>query len=336
MTQENNQADLGPQVPLNRDYPYPSQYYQSRPPTNEIDLKELFLTLWKGWWVISIFTAVFAASGVFYALSLPNVYKAEAVLVSAQEGGKSGLASMAAQFGGLASLAGINISGSGTDSKNIALATLQSRQFINAFIQKHDLLVPLMAAKGWDTGSNRIIIDPEAYDELSGRWVREVKSGKAPQPTDWEAYNAFKTAALAVSESKDTGLIKLSISHYSPSIAQEWVTWLVDDLNVWLKEKSLSETRRNIAYLEQQLDKTNISDMRTVFYQLIEEQTKNLMLAEVEKEFAFKTIDPAVIPEEKAKPKRAMICVLATLLGGILGVTIVLIRFLFRKETTAT
>ena len=65
-----------------------------------------------------------------------------------------------------------------------------------------------------------------------------------------------------------------------------------------------------------------------VFFQMIEEQLKNKMLAEVQDEFVFKVIDPGVIPEEKAGPKRALICVLATMLGGILSV---LIRYFINK-----
>jgi uncharacterized protein involved in exopolysaccharide biosynthesis len=52
-----------------------------------------------------------------------------------------------------------------------------------------------------------------------------------------------------------------------------------------------------------------------------------VMLAEVRPEYVFKTIDPAVIPEEKSKPGRALICVLGTLIGGALGVLLVLIRY---------
>lgn len=136
---------------------------------------------------------------------------------------------------------------------------------------------------------------------------------------------------FSVSEAKDNGLVTISITHLSPLIAQQWVELLVKDLNDWIKNETLTETRQNIAYLEQQLEKTKLVDMQSVFYQLIEEQMKSLMLAEVKDEFAFKTIDPAVVPEEKAGPKRALICVLATLLGGMLGVAIVLVRFAFRR-----
>ena len=310
-------------------YNLPPQAYHQQ--DDEIDLKELFIALWKGKWIIIFTTFVFAVGGVLYALSQPNIYKAEAVLASANDNKSGGLAGMAAQFGGLASLAGINLSGGGTDSKAMALAILQSRQFINAFINKYDLMVPLMAGEKWESAQDRLIINPELYNEQKQQWIREVAPGKSPVPTDWEAYKAFKKL-IAVSESKDNGLVTLSITHLSPTIAKQWVDWLVIDLNAWVKKESLDEARRNIGYLEEQIQKTSISDMQSVFYQLIEEQTKNLMLAQVQDEFAFKTIDPAVVPEEKAGPKRALICVLAVLLGGMLGMGIVLIRFAFTKK----
>lgn len=55
------------------------------------------------------------------------------------------------------------------------------------------------------------------------------------------------------------------------------------------------------------------------------------MLAEVQEEFIFKIVDPAIAPETKESPRRALICVLGTLLGGMFGVVIVLIRFAFKK-----
>ena len=49
-----------------------------------------------------------------------------------------------------------------------------------------------------------------------------------------------------------------------------------------------------------------------VFAQLIEEQTKTIMLANVSKDYVFDVIDPPVAPELKSKPSRAVICVLGT------------------------
>ena len=66
--------------------------------------------------------------------------------------------------------------------------------------------------------------------------------------------------------------------------------------------------------------------MREVFYQLVEEQTKSKMLAEASPEYAFVTVSRAMVPEERSQPQRALICVLGTLLGGMLSVLWVLVR----------
>jgi len=57
-----------------------------------------------------------------------------------------------------------------------------------------------------------------------------------------------------------------------------------------------------------------------------------MMLAQVKKEYVFKTIDPAQVPDRKNGPKRALIVVLGALLGVILSIIIVLIRFFSRSD----
>lgn len=94
--------------------------------------------------------------------------------------------------------------------------------------------------------------------------------------------------------------------------------------------KPWKETSLNLSYLKSQLQKTSVAGMQSTFYKLIEEQTKSLMLAEVQDEFVFKTIDPEVAPEIKSGPKSALIVIFCTLLGGILSVGWVLIRTILK------
>ena len=82
------------------------QLLQNAHPDDEIDLKELFMVLWSGKWLISVITAVAAASSVVVALSLPNIYVASALLAPAESNG-GGLSGLMKQYGGLASLAGV-------------------------------------------------------------------------------------------------------------------------------------------------------------------------------------------------------------------------------------
>ena len=301
--------------------------YQNSENDDEIDLAELWFAIWAGKKLIVTIIFIFAVSSIIYAINQSNIYKASTLLAPAgEQGGAGGLAKMAGQFGGLASLAGINLGGGGTDKTGLALEVLKSRLFIENFITKYQLLVPLMAAKNWDINTNTLVLDEELYDAQSKTWLRKVKAPKTPEPSPWESFKVF-TELLSVSADKETGMITLSIEHYSPEVAKQWLLWLVAEINNTMREQDKSEAQRSIDFLSEKLQETQLADMQTVFYQLIEEQTKTIMLAEVSQEYVLKTIDPANAPDDKAKPKRALIVVLGTMLGGILSVLIVLVRY---------
>lgn len=298
---------------------------------DEIDLVELFRALWRGkWWIISV-TLLAAVLAVFYALALPEKYQASALVAPATDGGDGGLSAMARQYGGLASIAGIDLGRGDTGKRQIALETLKSRQFLTDFIRRHDLKVALLATKAWDHERGEWVIDGERYDVETGEWLATERDQDDPEPSDWRAFKAFQEK-LSISEDRDTGMVTVSIESQSPLAAKNWVEWLVQDINAHLKERDMEETRRNVAYLEDQLEHTSISGMRQVFFSLIEEQTKTLMLAELDKEYAFQVIDPPIVPEERSAPNRSLIVVLAVMLGGMLATFGVLVGYAFRER----
>jgi len=301
-----------------------------QPQDDEIDLAELWRAIWSGKWLIIAITALFAAAAVAYALSLPNIYKSEALLAPAQEQSGGGL--MTSQLGGLASLAGISLGGGGLDKTGLAIEIIKSRIFVAKFINDHDLLVPLMATKGWDQNSNQLIYNEQAYDVNEQKWLREVKAPFTPQPSAQEAYKAF-SALMNISQDKTSSMVTISVKHYSPVVAKQWVDWLIDAINIEMKTRDLTQAHKSISYLEQQLGKTRLNEMQNVLYQIIEEQTKTIMFAQVREQYAFKTIDPALVPELKDGPKRALICVLGVLLGGMLAIMLVLIRYFSRTKS---
>ena len=296
-----------------------------QPYDDEIDLRELFSVVWAGKILIVAITAVFALVSVGYALSLANQYKASAVVSPAQSGGSS-LGAMAGQLGGLVSLAGINIGSGESNETQEAMEIMQSWGFMEAFIQTHDLQVPIYAAIGWDKGSNSLKLNSNLYDATSEHWLIEGSAGGENRaPSSWELYEEFRER-VAVSQDKTSGLINISVEYYSPQIAKQWVDLFIITINDYMRARKLEQVNRNIEYLTAQIDKTAIADMREVFYQLVEEQTKSKMLAEASPEYAFVTVSRAMVPEQKSQPKRALVCILGALLGGMLSVLWVLFR----------
>ncbi|HCE2308380.1 TPA: LPS O-antigen length regulator [Vibrio parahaemolyticus] len=319
---------MEPQKESNPNYlPYPPQSTD-----DEIDLRELFNALWKGKWIIIVTTFVFAVGSVLYALSLPNIYKSDALLAPTESSSGGGLTQMAGQLGGLAALAGVNLGSSESTQADLAVQIMKSRQFVNLFIKRHNLLVPLMAVKDWDLQSNKLILDAKIYDSNTEEWLRQASGLRHSKPSAQEAFEVFSKEVFNITKDKDSGLYTIAVKHYSPYIAQQWVSWLVEDINSVMRERTIKEASQNLKYLTKQLEKTPVADMQSAFYKLIEEQTKSLMLAEVQDEFTFKVIDPALAPELRFSPNRTMICLLGLFLGSIFGIVITLFLFFFKDK----
>ena len=142
---------------------------------------------------------------------------------------------------------------------------------------------------------------------------------KGHEPTEQQAVEAFK-GLLSVDEDKKSGLITLSVSWKDPEVAAEWTNDLVKQLNEQLRGQAIADSKKRVGYLEQELAKTTLQDMRAVLYNLLESEKQKAMLANVNEDFALEVIDPAVVPEEREKPKKKLIVALGGVCGGFLGI----------------
>ncbi|MDC0584967.1 Wzz/FepE/Etk N-terminal domain-containing protein [bacterium] len=298
---------------------------------DEIDLRELFSVLWAGKVKITAITAVFAVASAIYALSVPNQYKASALLAPAQQE-SGGLSGALGQLGGLASLAGVSIGGGESSESQIAQEIMKSWSFVEGFIADNDLAVEVYAAEGWSRESNQLKINNDVYEVEAKSWlIEDDHTGKEGPPSSWQLFEAFSDK-LSVSEDKKSGLLSVSIEYYSPKIAKQWLDLYISAINKHMQARQVEKVSNNISYLEAQIEKTSIAEMREVFYTIIEEQTKNKMVAEASPDYAFVAVSPSMVPEEKSQPKRALICILGTLLGGMLSVLLVLVIHYAKKS----
>lgn len=285
---------------------------------DEVDLIEIVNTLWDYKKSIILSFIFFGTISVFYALSLPNQYKASTTLAVAESSSNSISASLG-QLGGLASLAGVDISGGQSTSEDkIAQEIMQSWSFIAKFVEDNNIAPDLIAAKGWNKSTNKLIYENGIYDFKAEEWF--IKP-----PSSWEIYQAF-IGILSFSQDSQTGLVYVSIEYFSPYIAKQWLDLYVDSINAHMQKRKLTEVSRNIEFLNDEIAETSVSEMREVFYSIIEEQTKEKMLAAVSPEYAFIYVNPSMVPEEKSQPRRSIICIFITLFGTFLTIVVILLR----------
>lgn len=273
------------------------------------DLKQLFHII-KSRIITFIIVGVLASLGsYFYVKSLPNVYTSEALLSPVASDSNSGLGALSGQIGGLASIAGINLGSMTNNNAELALKVLTSRDFIVEFISENEIAPHVFASQGWDLETNSPKFDEGLYNATRNEWVRAPKFPRGAEPSKFELHEKFLKEMLKVEHDALTGFVTISISYYSPELAQSWLDSLIKALNEAIKTKDVSESKKNIQFLNKQLENTELASNKSILFELIEEQTKTLMFANVRDEYVFEVIDKPFLPTIKAKPSRAIIMI---------------------------
>lgn len=292
---------------------------------SEIDFNEILNVLWKGKWYIMASTTLFIIIAFTYSFSLPNIYQSKALLSPVGE--QNSMNSAMKSYGGIASLAGINLPSQASGSNSVkALDKLKSLSFFTDNILPNIFLPDLMAIKSWDSRTNTIIYDKKDFNQDTQTWIRDFGYPQTQIPSAQESFRVFMSENLNFSQNQDTGFITISIKHQSPYVAQAWTELVVKELNYFFRVKDKAEAQSSMIFLNNQMAKTSLAEMRQVIAQLLQQKTQKMTLIEASDFYVFDYIDPPAVMEHKAEPQRAIIVVLGAFLGIILGMFIVLIR----------
>lgn len=297
--------------------------------SDEIDLLALLRSLLRHKLSIFMLTLLFGVGALGVALTTPNTYQAEVLISSSQNKSGGGLSALASQYGSMAALAGIDL-GSGDTGMESAMALLQSRKFIISMIEEENLK-PVLFPKSWDSEAKAWLMPaPSTVSRIKNIFATEVEPVD-PVPSDLAAFKAFDDL-FSVSKDKLSGLVTIKMQSEDPQWAAYIANKIIIRLNEYLRNEAILQSDSNIRYLEQEIADTPLVEFKTALYELVESESRNKMFANVNKEYAFKVIDPALVPEQAVKPKRALILVLGVMLGFMLGCAQALIRAAIIKQ----
>ncbi len=246
---------------------------------------------------------------IAYAVTATPIYRAEITLAPARGGSSGGLSSLISSFGGalggLASMAGMM--GMGTQGSRLirgeASLALTSTSHIQGFIAENNLL-PVLFEDLWDPENKEWLVNSD--EDI---------------PTLSDGYDLF-IEIIEQNEDITTGIIVLAVEWKDPGLATDWANNLVGSLNARLRAKKIRDTDKTIDFLTQELERTKITALRQSIYFMIEQNIGNKTTARVQDEFAFKIINPAIVPDQDkyVHPKRLFIIFIGTLVGIVAGV----------------
>ena len=231
------------------------------------------------------------------SLVMTKIYRATAVITPVDrqdnEGGRLSL--MAQQLGGLP---GISTASSVSASEIVSL--LNSNILREKVIEKYDLL-PVLFNDEWDEGKKG--------------WRTNDKDDT---PTVWDGIRMFDDM-VSVDHDTEGNMITISVDYHKPEMAATIVTAFLATLNEHMSSESKRVAETNKRYLEEQLKSSSDPFIKQKIYNLIAQQIETAMMAGVKENFAFKVIDPPMVPDKKVRPRRGLMVVMSFAVSLVTG-----------------
>jgi len=303
-------------------------YAYAPPAEDEISLRDIAAALGRRKRMIAALVAACTLFGLLYAVFTQPLYTASVTVRPVSEEAGDALSGLRSQFGGAAALAGISLGGGASDAQEF-IAILKSRDLGERFINNYGLKPHLFPerwdgeAEAWKTGEPGFIGKAAGGVSRMLAWLSGDEGWRPPtpgEPSNREAYKVFSERVRSVSEDVETGIVTVSFEFRDPDRAAEWANAFVAMANADIRQDTVREASRALDYLNEQVQETSMAGLRETIFSLIETQLERITLANARPQYAFKVLDPAVVPEERSHPKRALIVILSLILGGMLGV----------------
>lgn len=275
----------------------------------------------------ALFSAIIVAIlSLNYAISLPNIYSAEAVLVPSKQADRGSSSSLGASGSNIAELVGLS-GGSSSDRTSKSLKILESKDFFSNYYNDFYYLSRLYAVDSYDKSTNKIIFDRKKIDVEKEQWIAGEK------PTFESAHTNF-LGVLSIDYDRLDGFITLTLDHQSPEFAKTWLETIILDLNNLIKSIETVEAQNSSDYLVNQLSNNDVLQLNSIFSGMLIEAYETLMLSEISDQFALSYIDKPRVPQRKSKPSRAFVSIFLFIIGvSLISIFLFLLSALGKKMT---
>jgi len=261
---------------------------------DEIDLRELFATIWRYKRFIAIFVLIVTILSIVYVLSKPNIYKVQAVLATKKYFKPINVEGM----GIVVKATSIN-NVIGIAPKVAFKELLNNYIFMKNFIQKREFDKKLLSG------------------ELEKGYVFAFNY-------DFNIYKLF-VKNFSIDIDKKTGLINISYTHPNRFFAYEVLTAFLEDGSKFLINKDLQYINSQIKKYQEELKKANNLELKSNLTKLIFDFIQQKLYLNSSKYYKVRVVTNPYIPDTKDKegPKRALIVIVSFVTSFILAIFLV-------------
>ncbi len=280
---------------------------------DEIDLRELWVTLLKYKYKIVIFTIVVTFFGLVYTLSLPNSYKSYTLLAPQETKTPSIAGELAAMMSGISYGAG------NLDAFTSLKAILSDYSFNKAVIEKNGLVERINT-----TTKEKNYLFAFGYDGVYSLLHPSDESVIDERTSEEKLFDAYEYLQdmLSISSDKNTSLITLSATSNDRFFAKEIVEIYLVALTEHLEEMEIIDSSNKIKFYKQELASTKNIELRKEISSLISALVQKKVLSSANEYYIVsQMIAPRVaFASEKTGPNRKLKLMLIAMMSLMLGV----------------
>lgn len=144
-----------------------------------------------------------------------------------------------------------------------------------------------------------------------------VQSKNAPIVTKWSVHMKIADRFSTEYDFK-SGNLTMYFMDPSPAEAQRVLGYYLDSLRDKLRNEEVQAGASAAASLEEEVRKTSDALLQTQLYELMARQIQREKLAQVQSDFAFKVVEPPVVPDNYFAPKARQTATLAAAITFVL------------------
>ena len=297
---------------------------------DEIDLRELFMSLWRGKWfiVFCLLIAVTAASTY-----LRNTDQRFTVNYIFQPTSKDEITPTYSGLGGIASLAGITLPTSSSSDFSTYKFLVVSEE-VAAVLLKDKELVKQIFESEWDKYSNSFRkprmnllgkLRNDLITILTGKEEIGYVRPNAARLSEWFQKN------ITITSNRETGFLTLRSETTSPDLIKSIMIKITDTTDNLLKDRYIASAEEMMLFYQTQLSKARAREHREALAKLIAQEDQKLMLASKGDYFVAEPLTAPSVSLYPTSPKPTLILALAIVLGSFLGAALILIRKAVRR-----
>ena len=292
---------------------------------NEIDLVEIFSSLWKKRVTVISISLLSTVLSLAYAFYLPDIYISSAKLIPSKiDNNNNNDNSTFSGLSSLAGIAGISLSSEGEKTEE-AIARINSFEFFKNFFLPNIKTENLLAVNRWDPKTNQITYKKNIFNKSRNEWVANSKFFKRNKLSEQESFEEFQEI-LFIEKPNDSSFVDISIMHQSPFIAEKWLNLIIEKINLSMSSIAKKNAETYIDFLNESYRETNSNFVRNRISELIKSQMQILMLSSSNQNYVFEVLEPPFAAEDHFKPNRIIIVSLGFLFGLIVSIFVVLIN----------